>query len=69
MLTAADVRRWTAGTDEGVEVAATVGLGLPVYAAVSPGEAVREGRAAVSSIKSWWWCPRPCRTPRSSTPS
>ncbi len=50
MLTAAEVRRWTAGTDEGVEVAATVGLGLPVYAAVSPEEAEREGRAAVGTI-------------------
>lgn len=33
MLTAADVRRWTGATDAGVEVAATVGLGLPVWAA------------------------------------
>jgi adenosylcobinamide amidohydrolase len=50
MLTAADVRHWTAGADGGVEVAATVGLGLPVYAAVSPEEAEREGRAAVGTI-------------------
>src|SRR5947209_4197911 len=50
MLTAADVRRWTAGTDEGVEVAATVGLGLPVLAAVPPEVAELEGRAAVGTI-------------------
>jgi adenosylcobinamide hydrolase len=33
MLTAADVRRWTRADDQGVVAAATVGLGLPVFAA------------------------------------
>jgi adenosylcobinamide amidohydrolase len=33
MLTAADVRRYTSGFDDGVEVTATVGLGHPIRAA------------------------------------
>jgi len=33
MLTAADVRRYTTGSDGGVEVTATVGLGHPILAA------------------------------------
>jgi adenosylcobinamide amidohydrolase len=33
MLTAAEVARWTAATDGGVEVTATVGLGVPTWAA------------------------------------
>jgi adenosylcobinamide hydrolase len=33
MLTAADVRCWTRAEDQGVVAAATVGLGLPVFAA------------------------------------
>jgi adenosylcobinamide hydrolase len=41
MLTAADVRRVSVTTDEGVEVAATVGLGHPIWAA-----APDEGRPA-----------------------
>src|SRR3954466_15049420 len=47
MLTAADVRRWTSGDDEGVAVAATVGLGLPVLAAVPAEVAAREGAEPV----------------------
>ncbi len=50
MLTAADVRRWTAADDEGVAVAATVGLGLPVLAAVPAEAAAREGAEAVGTI-------------------
>ena len=50
MLTAADVRRWAAATDEGVEVAATVGLGLPVPAAVPPEVAALEAARAVGTI-------------------
>jgi adenosylcobinamide amidohydrolase len=37
MLTAAEVDRWTAATDGGVEVTATVGLGVPTWAA-APGD-------------------------------
>ena len=50
MLTAADVRRWAAATDEGVEVAATVGLGLPVHAAVPAEVAALEGARRVGTI-------------------
>lgn len=50
MLTAADVRRWTSAADGGVTVAATVGLGLPVLAAVPPEVAAREGAASVGTI-------------------
>ncbi|NLT56095.1 MAG: adenosylcobinamide amidohydrolase [Actinomycetales bacterium] len=39
MLTAADVRRWRSARDGGVEVVATVGLGLPVLAAEPDQEA------------------------------
>ena len=46
MLTAADVRRWAAATDEGVEVAATVGLGLPVHGRRAGGGARRSRRRA-----------------------
>ncbi len=42
MLTAADVARRAAARDGGVHVTATVGLGLPVLAAVSPQEAEAE---------------------------
>jgi adenosylcobinamide amidohydrolase len=42
MLTAADVTRCTWAEDCGVAVTATVGLGLPVWAAVSNGVAARE---------------------------
>lgn len=42
MLTAADVTRRTAATDGGVHVVATVGLGLPVFAAVPAERAVAE---------------------------
>jgi adenosylcobinamide amidohydrolase len=42
MLTAADVNRWTSGSDGGVEVVATVGLGLPVPAAASLEQQQRE---------------------------
>jgi adenosylcobinamide hydrolase len=50
MLTAADVRRWTAATDEGVAVAATVGLGLPVLAAVPAEVAARESAEPAGTI-------------------
>jgi adenosylcobinamide amidohydrolase len=50
MLTAADVRRWTSASDAGVEVAATVGLGLPVWAAVPEEVAAREAWAPVGTI-------------------
>ena len=50
MLTAADVRRWTAADDEGVLAAATVGLGLPVLAAVPPEVAAREAAERVGTI-------------------
>lgn len=49
MLTAADVRRWTSASDAGVEVAATVGLGLPVWAAV-PEEVAAQEAASVGTI-------------------
>jgi adenosylcobinamide hydrolase len=42
LLTAADVRQWRSATDDGVQVAATVGLGLPVPAAASPEAIARE---------------------------
>jgi adenosylcobinamide amidohydrolase len=50
MLTAADVSRWTLADDEGVLAAATVGLGLPVLAAVPPEVAAREAAAPVGTI-------------------
>jgi adenosylcobinamide hydrolase len=50
MLTAADVRRWRAATDDGVRVAATVGLGLPVPAAVTAEAAARETAERVGTI-------------------
>ncbi len=50
MLTAADVRRWTAADDEGVVAAATVGLGLPVLAAVPAHVAARETVQPVGTI-------------------
>ena len=50
MLTAADVSRWTQADDEGVAVAATVGLGLPVLAAVPPEVAAREADEPVGTI-------------------
>jgi adenosylcobinamide amidohydrolase len=50
MLTAADVHRWTAARDGGVEAAATVGLGLPIWAAVPEEVAAREASAAVGTI-------------------
>jgi adenosylcobinamide amidohydrolase len=50
MLTAADVHRWSKGSDGGVEVAATVGLGLPVCAAVPEEVAAREGTEPVGTI-------------------
>lgn len=42
MLTAADVTRWTHANDEGVAVVATVGLGLPVWAAADDAAVARE---------------------------
>ena len=50
MLTAADVRRWSGADDEGVEVAATVGLGLPVYAAVPVDLAALEAAPPAGTI-------------------
>jgi adenosylcobinamide amidohydrolase len=50
MVTAADVTRWVGATDEGVEVAVTVGLGLPVHAAVPPEIAERESTVPVGTI-------------------
>ena len=50
MLTAADVSRWTSADDEGVTVAATVGLGLPVLAAVPPEVAAREATEAAGTV-------------------
>jgi adenosylcobinamide amidohydrolase len=50
MLTAADVGRWSSATDDGVLVAATVGLGLPVWAAVPPDAAAREAGERVGTI-------------------
>lgn len=50
MLTAADVRRWTSADDEGVVAAATVGLGLPVLAAVPADVAARETAEPVGTI-------------------
>jgi adenosylcobinamide amidohydrolase len=38
MITAADVRHWTAAEDGGVSVAATVGLGVPTRAAAPDGD-------------------------------
>ncbi len=50
MLTAADVTRWVSTDDGGVTVAATVGLGLPVLAAVPPEIAAREADEPVGTI-------------------
>jgi adenosylcobinamide amidohydrolase len=50
MLTAADVSRWTVADDEGVTVAATVGLGLPVLAAVPPEVAAREAAEPAGTV-------------------
>jgi adenosylcobinamide amidohydrolase len=50
MLTAADVSRWTSADDEGVSAAATVGLGLPVLAAVPPEVAAHEAGERVGTI-------------------
>src|SRR5205085_9052420 len=50
MLTAADVRRWTSAADGGVSVAATVGLGLPVRAAVAEQDAAREAGERIGTI-------------------
>ena len=50
MLTAADVSRWTQVEDAGVTVAATVGLGLPVLAAVPPEVAASEADEPVGTI-------------------
>ncbi len=46
MLTAADVRHLATASVEGVEVIATVGLGLPVFAAASADDVAREGVSA-----------------------
>ena len=62
MLTAADVRRWAARDDEGVDVAATVGLGLPVLAAVPP-EVGGAGRPTSRSARST--CSSSCPSPLS----
>jgi len=45
MLTAADVQCWTGAEDSGVTVAATVGLGLPVFAAATEREIAAETAA------------------------
>jgi adenosylcobinamide amidohydrolase len=50
MLTAADVRGWTTASDAGVEAAATVGLGLPVWAAVPEEVASQEASASIGTI-------------------
>ena len=50
MLTAADVTRWRSATDSGVEATATVGLGVPVRAAVPQHEADREAAALVGTV-------------------
>ncbi len=50
MLTAADVTRWTLADDDGVLAAATVGLGLPVLAAVPAEVAARETAEPVGTI-------------------
>ena len=50
MLTAADVTRWAWAADGGVEVAATVGLGLPTPAAASVADIAAETRALVGTI-------------------
>ena len=59
MLTAADVSRWTQADDEGVTVAATVGLGLPVRAAVPPEVAAREGAEPAGTINVLVLVPAP----------
>jgi adenosylcobinamide amidohydrolase len=50
MLTAADPSRWAAADDEGVTVAATVGLGLPVLAAVPPEVAAHEAPEPAGTV-------------------
>ena len=50
MLTAADVTRWTLADDETVLAAATVGLGLPVLAAVPSAVAAREAAEPVGTV-------------------
>jgi adenosylcobinamide amidohydrolase len=50
MLTAADVSRWTRADAEGVTVAATVGLGLPVLAAVPAEVAAREAAEPAGTV-------------------
>ena len=42
MLTAADVTRWTCASSDGASAVATVGLGLPVWAAASDAVVARE---------------------------
>jgi adenosylcobinamide amidohydrolase len=50
MLTAADVTRWCSAREDGVFVTATVGLGVPVRAAVPAAEIARETAALVGTI-------------------
>ena len=50
MLTAADVRYWTRADDDGVIVAATVGLGLPVFAAAAAQEIAAETRPGTINL-------------------
>lgn len=50
MLTAADVTRRTAATDGGVHAVATVGLGLPVFAAVPAERALAETSASARAV-------------------
>jgi len=42
MLTAADVTRWTCGSDGGVEAVATVGINLPTWAAAEDAAVSKE---------------------------
>lgn len=50
LLTAADVSRWRSATCEGVEVAATVGLGVPTWASASDVQLAAETAAAIGTI-------------------
>jgi adenosylcobinamide hydrolase len=50
LLTAADVRRYTCAQDGGVQVVATVGLGVPVPAAAPPGRIADEAVPLVGTI-------------------
>jgi adenosylcobinamide hydrolase len=59
MLTAADVRRGRTATDEGVLVAATVGLGLPVWAAVPTEVAAGETAETIGTINVFVVVPVP----------